>query len=77
MIAVMIAADTMVKGGTIEVRDAGIKLAVVCSSPAPLSAEKISNIKAIISGERPKMPRNTLRYFIWLVCWLKRNKCWK
>lgn len=54
MIAVMIAADTMVKGGTIEVRDAGTKLAVVCSSPAPLSAEKISNIKAIISGERPE-----------------------
>lgn len=25
---------------------------MVCSSPAPLSAEKISNIKAIISGER-------------------------
>jgi len=56
MIAVMIAADTMVKGGRIEAREAGEKLAVICQSPAPLSAEKITNIKAVWNGQKPENP---------------------
>ncbi len=53
MVAAMIAADTMVKGGSIEVRDNNGRLAVLCRSVAPLSAEKITHIKAILAGNRP------------------------
>lgn len=54
MLAIMIAADTIIKGGTIEAREVGQKLAVVVHSQSPLSLEKIKNIKMALSGEKPE-----------------------
>ena len=54
MIAIMVAADTLIKGGRIEAREVGQKLAVVVHSPSPLSLEKIKNIKLVLSGEKPE-----------------------
>lgn len=50
MLCVMIAADVMIKGGLIEGEEAEGKLVLAVSSPAPLSADKISRIKEISTG---------------------------
>ncbi len=54
MIAIMIAADTLIKGGKIEAREVGNKLAVVVHTQASLSAEKLKNIKLVLAGEKPE-----------------------
>ncbi len=54
LIGIMIAADTIIKGGTIEAREFDGKFAVVAHSASALSGEKIKNIKAVLNGERPE-----------------------
>ena len=54
MIAIMIVADTLIKGGQLEAREIGGKLAVIVNTPTPLSAEKIKNIKLVLAGNKPE-----------------------
>lgn len=54
MVAIMILADTLIKGGQIEAREVGDKLAVIISASSSLSAEKIKNIKLVLSGNKPE-----------------------
>lgn len=54
LVGIMIAADTVIKGGTIEAREFDGRFAVIAHSASPLSAEKIKNIKAVLHGERPE-----------------------
>ena len=54
LVSIMIAADTMIKGGTIEAREVDGKFGVITHSPSALSAEKINNIKSVLAGERPE-----------------------
>lgn len=53
MVAIMILADVLIKGGQVEAREVGNKLAVIINSQTPLAAEKIKNIKQILSGHKP------------------------
>lgn len=54
MVAIMILADTLIKGGQIEAREVGEKLVVIINTATPPSAEKIKNIKLVLSGNRPE-----------------------
>ena len=54
MLAIMILADTLIKGGQIEAREVGDKLAVIINTSASLSTEKIKNIKLVLAGNKPE-----------------------
>ena len=54
MLAIMILADTLIKGGQIEAREVGDKLAVIINTSTSLSAEKIKNIKLVLAGNKPE-----------------------
>jgi len=49
LVGIMIAADMLIKGGKIEAREA-----VITHCETPPSAEKIRNIKTVLSGGRPE-----------------------
>lgn len=49
----MIAADMLIKGGKIEAREVGGRLAVITHCETPPSAEKIRNIKTGFVGRPP------------------------
>lgn len=53
LVAIMIAADTLVKGGKIEAREVGGRLVVITRCETPPSEEKIKNIKMVLSGSYP------------------------
>ena len=50
MLAVMIIADTLIRGGKIEISADDKKIMVVSSAEVPPSADKINHIKEILSG---------------------------
>lgn len=54
MIAIMIIADTMIKGGKIEAREVGGRLVIISHCQTAPSSEKVLNIKAVISGNHPE-----------------------
>ena len=54
LVGIMIAADMLIKGGKIEAREVGGRLAVITHCETPPSAEKIRNIKTVLSGGRPE-----------------------
>ena len=54
LVVIMIAADMLIKGGKIEAREVGGRLAVITHCETPPSAEKIRNIKTVLSGGRPE-----------------------
>lgn len=56
MLAIMIMADVIIKGGQIEAREFDSHFAVIIHSDNPLSAEKINNIKSVLRGELPENP---------------------
>jgi len=53
MLAVMVMADVVVKGGLIEAEDDAEKMVMAVSSAAPLSIDKISAVKDIHNGILP------------------------
>lgn len=59
MLEIMVLADLLIKGGTLEVEDNGEYLAAAVSSEAPLSTDKINHIKEI---ENQKLPENLSLY---------------
>lgn len=54
LLGVMIMSDIMIKGGEIEIEDDGEYLAIACSSPSPLSVDKIQQIKALCNQHLPE-----------------------
>lgn len=54
MVSIMILADTLIKGGQIEAREVGTKLAVIINSQTSMASEKIKNIKQVLSGNKPE-----------------------
>jgi len=59
MLAVMCAADTIIKGGNIEVASNATHLKIAANSPSPLAAIKIAAMNGILKG---KMPENLSLY---------------
>lgn len=59
MLAVMILADTMIRGGKIEVEEDHQSLAVVSFAQGAISNEKIAAIKELLQG---KLPENLAQY---------------
>ncbi len=54
MPAVMLMADTLIKGGKIIVKQTETSLCITAESPAPLNASKLTNITHVINGEEPE-----------------------
>lgn len=58
LVGIMIAADMLIKGGKIEAREVGGRLAVITHCETPPSAEKIRNIKTVCRAA----PENMAQY---------------
>lgn len=59
MLAVMIVADTMIRGGKIEVEEVNSSLAVISFAQGVVANEKIAAIKELLQGN---MPENLAQY---------------
>lgn len=73
MLAVMIIADTLIRGGKIEISADDKKIMVVSSAEVPSSADKINHIKEILSGNVAK-PAAQYAPIFYLVSLLKQLK---
>ncbi len=54
MLAVMVAADVIVKGGTVTIQADSKKITAYAQSNFPLSQTKIEGIKSVLNGELPE-----------------------
>ncbi len=70
MPAVMIMADTIVKGGKITVAQTDEALLIQPTSPAPLNQTKLENITHILSGEKPEENPSSYAPLIYLLAYL-------
>ena len=75
MLAVMIIADTLIRGGKIEISADDKKIMVVSSAEVPPSADKINHIKEILSGNvaEPAAQYAPIFYLVSLLKQLKIN----
>ena len=75
MLAVMISADTLIRGGKIEISADDKKIMVVSSAEVPPSADKINHIKEILSGNvaEPAAQYAPIFYLVSLLKQLKIN----
>lgn len=75
MLAVMIIADTLIRGGKIEISADDKKIMVVSSAAVPPSADKITQIKEILSGNvtEPAAQYAPIFYLVSLLKQLKIN----
>ena len=75
MLAVMIIADTLIRGGKIEISVDDKKIMVVSSAEVPPSADKINHIKEILSGNvaEPAAQYAPIFYLVSLLKQLKIN----
>lgn len=73
MLAVMIIADTLIRGGKIEISADDKKIMVVSSAEVPPSADKINHIKEILSGNVAE-PAAQYAPIFYLVSLLKQLK---
>ncbi len=73
MLAVMIIADTLIRGGKIEISADDKKIMVVSSAEVPPSADKINHIKEILSGNVAE-PAAQYAPIFYLVSLLKQPK---
>lgn len=75
MLAVMIIADTLIRGGKIEISADDKKIMVVSSAEVPSSADKINHIKEILSGNvaEPAAQYAPIFYLVSLLKQLKIN----
>ena len=75
MLAVMIIADTLIRGGIIEISADDKKIMVVSSAEVPPSADKINHIKEILSGNvaEPAAQYAPIFYLVSLLKQLKIN----
>ena len=74
MLAVMIIADTLIRGGKIEISADDKKIMVVSSAEVPPSADKINHIKEILSGNVAE-PAAQYAPIFYLVSLLRIKKC--
>lgn len=74
LLAVMIAADCLIRGGRLSVEpDTLGRVAVVAECSTPPSAEKLAQIRAILTGESTELNAQYAPVF-YLLSWLKKAK---
>ncbi len=71
MPAVMMMADTLVKGGTATINQTEETLLVTVQSDAPLNTTKLSNIARVLNGEEPEENPSTYAPLYYLLAYLE------
>ena len=73
MPAIMMMADTLIKGGKIIVKQTDTALQIIPESPAPLNGAKLANIAKILKGEEPEENLSSYAPLYYLLAYLAES----